>query len=342
MDFWQTIDKPIFALAPMEDVTDTVFREVILSVSNPSALNVVFTEFTSTDGLLDSRGRGKVIERLYVSTSEKELLKTMNVRLVAQIWGSEPEKFSKAAKLIADMQLFDGVDINMGCPVKKVIKNKSCSALINHPNLAKEIIQAAKEGSLLPVSIKTRIGFKSVITEEWMGHLLETSPSAIIIHGRTQKMMSYGQVLWDEIGKAVTLRNESGSSARILGNGGVTSYPDGQSKIMQYGVDGVMLGTAVFHNPWLFNPSETEAGLEQRIDILQKHISLFEATWGKGKNFNILKRFFKIYLNGFRGAAEWRDRFMHSEDYSAAIQLVNEFRETALDLPQIKNQDIFQ
>jgi tRNA-dihydrouridine synthase len=326
MDFWQTLDKPIFALAPMEDVTDTVFREMILSVSDSKALHVIFTEFTSTDGLCDSRGRMKVIERLYINTSEKRLLKAMNIRLVAQIWGAEPDKFFQAARLISEMQLFDGIDINMGCPVKKVVKNKSCSALINHPALAKEIINATKEGTLLPVSVKTRIGFKSVITEEWIAHLLEASPSAISIHGRTQKMMSYGKVLWDEIGKAVNLRNQVGSSARIIGNGDVSSYIDGINKTQQYGVDGVMIGTALFKDPWLFNLSYIEPNLEQRIDLLQKHILLFETTWGKEKNFNILKRFFKIYLNGFRGAAEWRDKLMHSLDYSNALQVVSDLK----------------
>jgi tRNA-dihydrouridine synthase len=326
MNFWQTLDKPIFALAPMEDVTDTVFREMILAISDAKTLHAVFTEFTSTDGLCDNRGRIKVMERLFVNVSEKELLKSMNIKLVAQIWGSEPEKFFQAARLIANMQLFDGIDINMGCPVKKVIKNMSCSALINHPALAKEIIQATSEGSLLPVSVKTRIGFKSVITEEWIGHLLEAGPSAIIIHGRTQKMMSYGQVFWDEIGKAVTLRNQAGSSSRILGNGDITGYADGLSKTQEYGVDGVMIGSAVFHNPWLFNLSEDEVSLEQRIDLLQKHILLFETTWGKGKNYNILKRFFKIYLSGFRGAAEWRDKLMHSPDYANALQVISELR----------------
>jgi tRNA-dihydrouridine synthase len=326
MDFWQTLDKPIFALAPMEDVTDTVFREVILSVSDARALQVVFTEFTSTDGLCHDIGRMKVIERLHISESEKALLKSRNTKLVAQIWGSDPENFYKATNLIAEMQIFDGIDINMGCPVKKVIKNNSCSALINNPLLAKEIIQATKEASALPVSVKTRIGFKTVITEEWIGNLLEAAPSAIIIHGRTQKMMSYGLVQWDEIGKAARLRDRLGSAVRIIGNGDLVSYADGLSKVEQYGVDGVMVGTGIFHNPWLFNLPEWEGNLEQRIDLLQKHILLYESTWGNQKNFNIMKRFFKIYLSGFRGAVEWRDKLMHAPDYAAVFQIVNELK----------------
>jgi nifR3 family TIM-barrel protein len=324
MNFWQSLDKPIFALAPMEDVTDTVFREVVLSVSDPKALNVVFTEFTSTEGMCHEHGRLKVMERLQVNESEKLLLRSGNTKLVAQIWGSDPGKFAISAKMISEMDIFDGIDINMGCPVKKILKNKSCSALINHPELARDIISATIEATELPVSVKTRLGFKTIITEEWIGNLLEANPAAIIIHGRTQKMMSYGPVLWDEIGKAARLRDSLGSNVKIIGNGDIKSYSEGISRVEQYGIEGVMVGTGVFQNPWLFNSAQVQAGLEERIALMLKHIQLFESSWGKQKNFNILKRFFKIYLSGFRGAVEWRDKFMHATDYSGALQLVNE------------------
>jgi len=285
---------------------------------------VVFTEFTSTDGMCHEHGRLKVMERLQVNESERMLLKSRNTKIVAQIWGSDPEKFARSAKMISDMAIFDGIDINMGCPVKKVIKNKSCSALINHPELARDIIKATMEASELPVSVKTRLGFKTIITEAWIGNILEANPAAIIIHGRTQKMMSFGDVLWDEIANSVRLRDLAGSETKIIGNGAIKSYQEGLSKVEQYGIDGVMVGTGVFHNPWIFNNSAVQAGLEERIALMLKHIQLFDSSWGKQKNFNILKRFFKIYLSGFRGAVEWRDKFMHASDYSVAIQLVNE------------------
>ena len=109
----------------MEDVTDTVFREIILSISNPELLTVLFTEFTSTDGLCHEHGRLKVMDRLMVSISERTLLQKSNTKLVAQIWGSEPDKFYKSAKMITELGLFDGIDINMGCPVKNVVNHKS-------------------------------------------------------------------------------------------------------------------------------------------------------------------------------------------------------------------------
>ena len=331
-NFWQTIHKPIIALAPMEDVTDTVFREVVLSVSDPDALNVVFTEFTSTDGLCHEKGRPKVIERLLVNASEMQLLKSRNTKLVAQIWGGDPEKFRISAKMISEMNLFDGIDINMGCPAKKVVKNKSCANLINFPELAKEIIYATAESTHLPVSVKTRIGFSRIVTEEWISHLLETKPKAITIHGRTRKMMSNGPALWDEIGKAVTLRNKLGTETLILGNGEVSSYGDALDRIEQYGVDGVMVGTGVFKNPWMFNTDAVEITITHRIKLMRKHISLYQKTWGNGKDYNVLKRFFKIYLNGFNNAAHWRDAFMRAHGYEEALSLLNEMEKQLQNL----------
>lgn len=322
LNFWQSLQKPIIALAPMEDVTDTVFREVIRSVSEPDALHVLFTEFTSTDGLCNKKGREFVATRLVVNETERELLKATNTKLVAQIWGSDPVKFHESAKLISDMRLFDGIDINMGCPVKKVVKNHSCSDLINHPEMAKQIVVATREGTNLPVSVKTRIGFSSIVTEEWIGQLLEEHPAAITIHGRTRSMMSNGLALWNEIGKAVQLRNQSNSSTLILGNGDVDSHATALARVRDFGVDGVMVGRGVFKNPWMFNAVDKEISRQMRIDLVVKHIWLYDATWKEKGNFNVLKRFFKIYLNGFDGAAQWRDQLMHCRNCQQALSII--------------------
>lgn len=322
-NFWQSINKPIIALAPMEDVTDTVFREVIRSVSDPEALNVLFTEFTSTDGLCNENGLKHVLHRLKVNETERELLKATGTKLVAQIWGSDPEKFRKSAQLISAIGQFDGIDINMGCPVKKVVKKQCCSALINNPELAKEIVLATKEGTTLPVSVKTRLGFNTIITEKWIGELLEVHPAAITIHGRTQKMLSTGVAMWDEIGKAVQLRNDLNSNTLILGNGDISSYEMVLDKISEFGVDGVMVGTGVFKNPWMFNKIQPEVSVEMKLELLTKHINLFNATWGC-KHFNVLKRFFKIYVNGFEGAAEGRDKLMHAKSCEEALEVIKQ------------------
>ena len=315
-NFWQHIPNPAFSLAPMEDVTDTVFREIVAGISEPGRLNVVFTEFTSVEGMNHPKGRERVSERLIVNDSERELLKKLNMKLVAQIWGRNPEIYNSIAKYISENYDFDGLDINMGCPVKKVIKTGSCSALIGEPGLAKEIIQATKGGTPLPVSVKTRTGIKKHQTEEWISHLLEAEPAAIILHGRTQRMQGEGDADWGEIAKAVRIKNQISPETPLHGNGDVFSFADGMKKLKETGVDGIMIGRGIFQNPWFFNPEKTEISMEERIEKLLEHTRLFEKTWGGIKNFNILKRFYKIYLNSFPGAAKMRADLMKVKNYA--------------------------
>jgi tRNA-dihydrouridine synthase len=314
-NFWQQFKGPVFSLAPMEDVTDTVFREVVMAMAAPEKLHVVFTEFTSVEGMNHPVGRERVSERLIVNDSERDLLKKLNVKLVAQIWGRNPEVYHRVAKYITENYEFDGLDINMGCPVKKVFKIGACSALIGEPSLAKEIIQATKEATHLPVSVKTRTGIKEHQTEEWIAELLEVEPAAIILHGRTQRMQSEGDASWEEIRKAVQLRNQLKPHISFHGNGDVFSYERGLKRIEESGVDGIMIGRGIFQNPWFFDPEKTEIPKEERIDKLLEHTRLFEKTWSPHKNFNILKRFYKIYLNSFPGAAKMRADLMEIKDY---------------------------
>ncbi|HEY5621179.1 MAG TPA: tRNA-dihydrouridine synthase [Pontiella sp.] len=313
MSFWNSIDKPIIALAPMEDVTDTVLRGLLLDLADPGALHVVMTEFVSTDGLLHKKGRRRVIHRLHVTDSERRLLKEKNVRIVAQIWGNTPENYRQVIREIADTMEFDGIDINMGCPVPKVVRRGCCSGLIGNPALAKEIIQAAKEASHLPVSVKTRVGLKSVATEEWIGHLLETKPAALTIHGRTQKQMSDGLADWSEIGKAARLRDQAGLNLPVIGNGDILSLKEARSKCELHGLDGAMIGRGIFENPWLFMEEQRERTKEEKLELLWKHTELFDQTWGDTKNFHILRRYYSIYSKGFPGAAELRARLMQTE-----------------------------
>lgn len=323
-DFWQSFERPVFALAPMEDVTETVFREVVGSVSSPKRLHVFFTEFMSVDGFLHEKGRARVAERLIVSVRERKMLQDKGYKLVAQIWGTDPDKFKRAAQVITEEYDFDGIDINMGCPIKKIVKNGGCSALIGTPDLAKEIILATMEGTLLPVSVKTRIGLKTPITQEWIGQLLETKPSAITLHGRTQKMMSEGEADWNEIARAVEVRNRHDSETLILGNGDVSSYEDGLERIAATGADGAMIGRGIFGNPALFS-ADPELTIERRFELLNLHLNRFEEQWGGIKNYAILKRFFKIYVNSFKDAGALRARLMETNSYDEGGSIITEF-----------------
>lgn len=314
-NFWRTFKGPVFSLAPMEDVTDTVFREIVMGMSSPGKLNVVFTEFTSVEGMDHPVGRERVSERLIVNESERELLRKLNIKIVAQIWGRNPEVYNRIAKYITENYHFDGIDINMGCPVKKVFKIGACSALIGDPDRAKEIVLATKEGTSLPVSVKTRTGIKEHITENWIANLLDIEPAAIILHGRTQRMQSEGEASWEEIAKAVQLKDSLKPHIPVHGNGDVFSYEKGLERIQETGVDGVMIGRGIFSNPWFFNPEKTAISMEDRINKLLEHTQLFEKTWSPNKNFNILKRFYKIYLNSFPGAAKMRADLMEVKSY---------------------------
>ena len=323
-NFWKDLKKPVFTLAPMEDVTDTVFREIVLQVSDPDCLHVLFSEFTSTDGLCHEIGGPKVKHRLQISESEKRLLKKKNVKIVAQIWGTKPEKFYEAAKIICDERQFDGIDINMGCPVKKIVKQGGCSALINQPDLAKEIIYATQEASNIPVSVKTRIGIKEVITEKWISNLLETKPAVITIHGRTQKQQSEGLADWNEVKKAIVLRDQLNPDTLIHGNGDVYSIEEGLNKVEEFEVDGVMIGRGIFQNPWFFNKTIKNTTPEERLNLLWKHALLFTQTWVNEKNFAILKRFFKIYTSDFYGAASIRANLMETNSIEDVRNILEE------------------
>lgn len=326
-NFWQNFNGPVFSLAPMEDVTDTVFREIVMRMSDPGKLNVVFTEFTSVEGMNHPVGRERVSERLMVNNSERQLLKEQNIKLVAQIWGRNPEIYAKIAQFITQNYDFDGLDINMGCPVKKVFKIGACSALIGEPSLAKEIILATKEATHLPVSVKTRTGIKEHQTEEWMSELLEVEPAAIILHGRTQRMQSDGEASWDEIAKAVQVKNKLKPHIPFHGNGDVFSYEKGLQRIAETGVDGVMIGRGIFQNPWFFQPQKTNSTKTERIHQLIQHTQLFEKTWSGQKNFNILKRFYKIYINSFEGAAKLRADLMEVNNYQEVYSYFSQMKE---------------
>jgi nifR3 family TIM-barrel protein len=312
--FWNKLQRPIIALAPMEDVTDTVLRELLLDTADASAIHVVMTEFVSTDGLVHPKARKRIVHRLRVSDEERRLLQEKNVKIVAQIWGNTPEHYQQVIREIANEMAFDGIDINMGCPVPKVVRRGSCSGLIANPSLAKEIIYAAKEASHLPVSVKTRIGLKTVATEEWIHSLLEAEPAALTIHGRTQKQMSDGLADWSEIAKAVRLRDERNLSLPILGNGDVQSLKEAREKCETFKLDGAMIGRGIFNNPWLFQEEQRPRSEAERMALLWKHTERFEHLWKDTKNFHILRRYYSIYAKGFPGAAELRTRLMQTEN----------------------------
>ena len=306
-NFWIKLPKPFSVLAPMENVTDFVFREIV-SKELPKP-DVLFTEFTNVDAL-SSSGYEKTVHRFKFSNEQHPI--------VAQVWGTNPDHFTKAAQ-IAEEFGFDGIDINMGCPVRAVIKIGACSALINNRPLVSEMIKATRKGTKkLPVSVKTRIGFKDVQTEEWISFLLEQRLAAITIHGRTARQMSDVPANWEEIAKAVEIKNRMSPNTTIIGNGDVKSQADIQEKHDKYCVDGVMIGRGIFSNPWIFEKSDTEHGWEDYKRVLLKHLELYDNTM----HFDKLKKFFKMYVNNFEGSRELRAKLMATKDVDQAKKLL--------------------
>lgn len=317
----------------MEDVTDSVFRRMICECGRP---DLMFTEFIHTDRILRPSRRSRALAEIRGWSDARLYFQPEERPLVAQIWGTDPEAFAAASRRLASAG-FDGIDINMGCPARKIRKKGACSGLIASPTRAAELIDAARSGGL-PVSVKTRIGLSQSAVEPWIGFLIEQRPRALTIHGRTADAESEGPVDWSSIAEAVKLRDAhqtdgEAEKARtlILGNGDIGSREEIIRRCEQTGADGMMIGRGVFADPYLFDkdgPAGRFADLDrsERLRLLERHLELFEATWGPYKHYEILKRFYKIYLCGFDGAGELREALNETHDYRHARSVLSRGR----------------
>lgn len=322
--FWKKLNKPFLVLAPMANVTDVAFRQTIAEYGQP---DVFYTEFVSADGL-DSPGREKLLVDFKYSEEEQPL--------VAQIFSANPEKIKKAASLVQELG-FSGVDINMGCPDSAVVKQRAGAALSKDFSLAQQLIIAAKEGAPeIPVSVKIRLGFNENQIEEWLPALLEARPAVITVHGRTKKEMSKVPARWNDIARCVEIRNEWSTEKGILpeertlivGNGDVKDIARAQEKAKQTGVDGVMLGRAIFGNPWLFNKEikREDVSLDERLGVLLEHAETFDRLLGAHKPFHIMRKHFGAYVTGFPNAKELREQLMQTESIEDTRKVIKEAR----------------
>lgn len=311
--FWARLPKPFFTLAPLDDVTDAAFRRHIAGYGKP---HVLYTEFTSADGLLlaNEDGKKKLMRKLLFSEGERPI--------VAQLFTADPERMEKAAALCASLG-FDGVDINMGCPDKAVEKSGCGAALIKASAKARELIRAAKRGAAgLPVSLKTRLGYNTDVLESWLPELLAEEPAAVALHARTRKEMSDVPARWERIARAVEIRDSLGSQALIIGNGDVRDIPDASVKAAATGADGVMLGRAIFGNPWLFTGRTDEPSPQERVRALTRHLDLFDELLADVTNYAVMKKHFKAYISGWDGARDLRARLMETSDLAEARNIL--------------------
>ncbi|HAT68490.1 MAG TPA: tRNA-dihydrouridine synthase [Candidatus Yonathbacteria bacterium] len=323
MGFWADLKKPFFVLAPMADVTDCAFRQMIAKYSRHGeeggGPDVFWTEFVSADGLC-SPGREALLRDLEFSDREHPI--------VAQIFGSHPEHMRQTAALIKELG-FDGIDINMGCPDKSIEKQGAGAAHIKDPKLAQEIIRAVMEGAAgLPVSVKTRVGYNTEDLEGWLGAILETKPAVITVHARTRKELSLVPARWELVKRAKELAK--GTGTLIIGNGDVQDLADAQAKADASGADGVMIGRGVFGTPWLFDRARTAPpSLAEKFEIMVEHTHLYEKLLGDIKNFAIMKKHYKAYVNGFDGAKELRVHLMEAKNADEVERIAREFLRSA-------------
>ena len=312
-NIWNTLARPFFVLAPMDDVTDSVFRRMVASCAKP---DLFFTEFVSVDGL-QSPGRKALWKKL-------EFVDGQETPLIAQVWGLKPENYEKTARELASMG-FAGIDINMGCPAPLITKNGACSALINNRPLASDIIKATIQGAGdMPVSVKCRLGFNK-IDLTWHEFLLGHEINALIVHGRTTKEMSKVPNHWDEIGKIRHIRDEMASNVTLVGNGDVLSRQRGEELAGEYGLDGIMIGRGIFQDPYVFSSTSAWSDMlsSEKIDLYKKHIKLFLDFWDNAKNPASLKKFAKVYINGFDGASAAREKLMQCNSAEELLQLLD-------------------
>lgn len=316
-NFWRELPKPFFILAPMEEVTDVVFRHVVSEAARP---DVFFTEFTNTESYCHPDGRSSVRGRLTFTEDEQPI--------VAHIWGDKPDYFREMSIGMAEMG-FSGIDINMGCPVPNVATRGKGSGLILRPDVAEEIIQAAKAGGL-PVSVKTRLGYTEI--DEWMNwltHLLKQDIANLSIHLRTRKEMSLVDAHWELIPEIKKLRDEIAPDTLLTMNGDILDYQMGMELVEKYGFDGVMIGRGIFKNPFAFEKEKKAHSSEELLDLLRLHLDLYDkySEELETRPFSALHRFFKIYVKGFKGASSLRNDLMRSKSTDEVRQMLDEFVE---------------
>lgn len=312
IDF-KSLPRPFFVLAPMDDVTDTVVRQIIADCAPP---DLFFTEFVNVDGL-QSRGRPRLLHKLQFTPKEQPL--------IAQIWGKNPENYLKTANELVEMG-FSGVDINMGCPEKSIVKNGCCSALINNRSLAADIIAATKEGiaGRVPFSVKLRTGFNEV-DFTWPQFVLEQGIDMLTVHGRTTKEMSKVPVRFEDIGKIREIRDQVAPNTLIVGNGDVLTRKQGEELAEKHKLDGIMIGRGMFTDPYIFSNDSPWIDVPQRekLQMYIKHIELFVSTWQiRERNWESLKRMAKIYVHGTAHASELRDKLVRSKSADEMLAIL--------------------
>jgi nifR3 family TIM-barrel protein len=322
-NFWNNLPGPFFGLAPMEDVTDVAFRQMFAQYGRyreggrMRGPDVMWTEFTSADGLVKG-GWKRLKHQLFYEENERPI--------VAQLFSAHPGRMREAAAICHELG-FDGVDINMCCPSQTVVDNGCGSALIKKPQLAQNVIRAAREGAGgLPISVKTRTGFDEHQIEEWIPALLETNLAALSLHARNRKQMSKVPANWGLVERTRAIRDEIGVDTLIIGNGDVGSMHEAGQLARKHDIDGVMVGRGAFGNPWFFNPDidRDELSTQKRLSVMVEHAQTFDKKL-PDQHFAVMRKHFKAYTKGLPHANDLRNKLMQTEDSGEVKAVVSDY-----------------
>ena len=342
MNIWEKLPKPFLILAPMEGVTDIIFRQIIAKAGRP---DLFFTEFTNVSSYASEKGRKNALERLKIAPTDQPI--------IAQIWGKTPEHFSETCQALSLLS-FSGVDINFGCPDKNVNRAGGGAAMIKTPELAIECLKNAQKSTNLPVSVKTRLGWNQIDEyQTWLPILLAEHPAALTVHLRTKKEMSKVPAHHELIPEIIKLRDQISPETKLIINGDIKNRAHALKLHQKYPeVDGFMIGRGVFENPYCF--TDHTPTREELMDLLNFHLDLFEKyeneclksirdngserrskpcndrrkqrgdenTYSHVLPYEPLKHFFKIYINNFPGAKELRAKLMETHSVSEARRVL--------------------
>ncbi|MFZ2025060.1 MAG: tRNA-dihydrouridine synthase family protein [Microgenomates group bacterium] len=316
LPFWRTIKKPVIGLSPMDGITDPAFRAVSDVIGHP---DILYTEFVSADGLV----RNKKLLRTFATHKTK-------TPLVGQLFGKDPKAMEEAATMLIEQTTIVGIDINMGCPSHKVAQHGSGAALIKTPELAESIIfkirdVITKSKKQIGLSVKTRVGYDTTITTDWISFLTSLPVDAIVLHGRTLKQQYGGRASWEEIQIAAEIAKKR--NILLLGNGDIESCAEAKEKIITYAPDGVLIGRSALGNPWVF--SEHTPTFTDRIDAAILHCSYF-STLLPEENPITLRKHLGWYIKHIDNAKEIRQSLFHITTVPEAIALLEHIRATFL------------
>ena len=303
-NFWNNLPKPIVMLAPMDGYTDSAFRQICHEV-NPAI--VVVTEFVSADGL--AHGAPTVEAKLRFDPSEQPV--------VAQIFGKNSTTFALATKF-CEARGFSGIDINMGCPSKKVVKSEHGIALRRNHDQAFRLIEAVAKNTTLPVSVKTRLGWSDASDLLEFGTGAQNAGANLItIHGRTYTVPYSCPADFEPI---YELKRRV--SVPVICNGGITSLQDGQSKIGN--LDGFMIGRAAFGNPWVFSDCGEPAQFTDKLPLIKRHVSYLAERKGETVAMFEIRKHLLAYVRAIPGASSYRVALARVESVAAAHRILDE------------------